>query len=197
MQNFERYQNPSEAKYNKKGISYFLMRRNADKIIYPYLGEISGENILEVGIGYGYYKSAYFTNNHVTGYDINPFLGKDLGIEIISGKAGEIRQVGRKFNRILSFFMTEYLNMEDLSKFINDSVAYLLEENGVFATTVIVDYGLGALYTRLARIKGIKKYSYKYNDIKRMLTDKNYRMIPLNSYLGIPLAVLIEIKNER
>ena len=93
--------------------------------------------------------------------------------------------------------MTEYLNMEELSKFINDSVAYLLEENGVFATTVIVDYGLGALYTRLARMKGIKKYSYKYNDIKRMLSDKNYRMIPLNSYLGIPLAVLIEIKNER
>ncbi len=197
MENFERYQRSSEAKYNKKGISYFLMRRNPDKTIYPYLKAISGENILEVGIGYGYYKNAYFANNCVTGYDINPFLGKELGIEIISGKAGEITKVGRKFNRILSFFMTEYLDKEELSKFINDSVEHLLEENGVFATTVIVDYGLGALYTRLARMKGIKKYSYKYDEIERMLSDKDYRLIPLTSYLGIPFAVLIEIKNER
>lgn len=197
MKNFERYEKYTKEKYSKKGLSYFLMRRKSDEIIFPYLRALSGEKILEVGIGYGYYKNAYFDNNSVTGYDVNSNLGESLGIEIISGKADEIKKVGekgRKFDRILSFFMTEYLNSKELFTFINDSIDYLLEDSGTLATTIIIDYGLGALYTRLAKWKKIDKYSYKYEDIKRMLEGRCYKIIPLNSYLAIPFAVLIEVK---
>ena len=195
MKNFERYKKYTKEKYNKKGISYFLMRRKADEKIIPYLRALYGKKILEVGIGYGYYKNAYFDNNSVTGYDVNPNLGENLGIEIIAGKADEIKKVrGGKFDYILSFFMTEYLNSKELFTFINDSIDYLLEDGGKLATTIIIDYGLGALYVRLARWKKINKYSYKYEDIKRMLEGRCYKIIPLNSYLTIPFAVLVEVK---
>lgn len=169
------------------------MRKNPDKIIIPYLKRIKGEDILEVGIGYGYYKDAYFSDNNVTGYDANPELGRNLGIKIISGKADEIEKINIKYNRILSFYMTEYLNPEELQRFIDSSLNILLED-GVLATTIIVRKGLGKLYTRLASIKGIKKYSYSYTEIKSIVYGRNYKLIPLNTYFGIPMSVLLEIR---
>lgn len=193
MKHLSRYEFGSEQKYNRKGLSYLLMRKNPDKIIIPYLKRIKGEDILEVGIGYGYYKDAYFSDNNVTGYDANPELGRNLGIKIISGKADEIEKINIKYNRILSFYMTEYLNPEELQRFIDSSLNILLED-GVLATTIIVRKGLGKLYTRLASIKGIKKYSYSYTEIKSIVYGRNYKLIPLNTYFGIPMSVLLEIR---
>lgn len=196
MANYDRYKekSQSEKKYNRRGLSYWMMRHIPDKTIKPYLEKIEGESVLEVGVGYGYYKKQYFDKNTVIGYDVNPFLGKNLGIEIIEGRAGDIAKVSRKFDRVMSFFMTEYLDTIELEKFINDSCDALLEKNGVFVTTVIVDQGLGTLYTRLARAKGIQKYSYSYKDLEKMLHGRNYRFIRLDSYLHVPFATLIEIK---
>ena len=53
MKNFERYNKLTKEKYNKKGLSYFVMRKRADSIICPYLESINNESVLEVGIGYG------------------------------------------------------------------------------------------------------------------------------------------------
>lgn len=130
MENFRRYDSVTEKKYNRKGISYLLLRKKADKKIMAYLRGIKGERILEAGIGYGYYKDVYFKANHVTGYDVNPQLGQHLGIEIIQGRADEIAKVGRKFDRVLSFYMTEYLNPEELKKFLDDSVDAVIVRGG-------------------------------------------------------------------
>lgn len=197
MSNYDRYKadGENEANYNKKDLSYWLLRWNADRTIFPYLTKIKNEDILEVGIGYGYYKDAYFNDNNVTGYDVNAFLGKRLGIEIIEGEARDVRKVGRRFNRVLSFFMTEYLDFDELTTFIKDSYNYLLEDDGgIIATTVIVNAGLGKIYTTLATVKGIKKYSYSYKELEQMLEGMNYTFTPLNSWFGIPFATLIEIK---
>ncbi len=50
MENFNRYDILSEEKYNRIGISYFLMRRKPDMIIFPYLENMHGEDVLEVGV---------------------------------------------------------------------------------------------------------------------------------------------------
>lgn len=130
MDNFRRYGTFTEKKYNRKGLSYYLMRKKPDEIIIPYLEKIKDENVLEVGVGYGYYRAAYFSNNNVTGFDVNPALGKNLGIEILSGKADEIGKIEKKYSRIFSFYMTEYLNPAELKKFINDSIDIVLERGG-------------------------------------------------------------------
>ena len=184
----------SEEKYNRRGITYWLLRKNADDIIIPYLKQISNKKVLEVGIGYGYYKDYYFQRNHVVGYDVNPQLGEKLGIKVIVGKADEIRdKVNEKFQYVMSFFMTEYLEKEALRTFINDGCK-VVEEGGIFLTTIIINRGWGLLYTMLANMKGIKKYSYSLKEIKRICSGKDYRIIPLPSYFGIPVAVMIEIR---
>lgn len=195
MMNYKRYTSLTEGKYNKKGLSYLLMRKKLDEIIVPYLQKIENENILEAGVGYGYYKDVYFSNNNVTGFDVNPELGKNLGIEIISGKADEIGKIDKKYDRVLSFFMTEYLKPTELRKFIHDGVDIVSDNgNGIFATTIIVKKGLGWIYTKMAAVRGIKKYSYSYREIKQMVNGMIYNLIPLNTYFGIPMAVLLEIK---
>ena len=194
MENFRRYDKYDESRYNRKGLSYLLMRKKADEIVIPYLKNIKNKKILEVGVGYGYYKDAYFLDNDVTGYDVNPEMGKNLGIEIISGKADEVGKIEEQYDYVLSFYMTEYLCLEELRRFIDDSVDILLKDGGVFASTIIVKRGMGRLYTSLATMKGIKKYSYSYEDIKSMVIGRNYNIEPLNTYLGIPMTVLLEIR---
>lgn len=194
MDNYKRYNKMSGEKYCRKGISYFLMRRKPDRVIFPYLEKIQGEDVLEVGVGYGYYKQAYFSENNVTGYDVNPGLGKNLGIKIYEGKAENIAGIGKKFDRVLSFYMTEYLNSDQLYRFINDSVDVVLKEGGTFATTIIIKKGLGRIYTSLATLKGISKWSYSEKEIEAMVRGRNYRIIPLNTYFGVPMSVLLEIR---
>lgn len=56
---------------------------------------------------------------------------------------------------------------------------------------------MGRLYTKLAAMKGIKKYSYSYSEIREMVSGRKYRLTPLNTYFGIPMSVLLEIKSEK
>ncbi len=123
--NYNRYNDTSEKEYNKKGLSYFVLRKNADKTIIPYLKSVEGKNCLEVGVGYGYYKDAYFNGNNVTGYDVNPKMGEHLPIDIIEGKADELaKRVHEKFDYVFSFCMTEYLNFEELKAFISQGIGF-------------------------------------------------------------------------
>ena len=73
----------------------------------------------------------------------------------------------------------------------------MLNPQGIFCTTIILKKGMGGMYTYLARMKGIKKYSYSMNEIKEILGGTEYKVYPLRSLLGIPFAVLLEVKNER
>lgn len=196
MSNYDRYRNYTEKEYNNKNISNFFMKNQADKVLLPYIRNIRKKKILEVGPGYGYYTKYLLENgNDVRGLDINPELGANIGIEITKGRADQLQDVIHdKYDRVLSFFMTEYLDETQMSQFVRQSIQQL-ETGGIFATTVIVNRGLGWLYIRLAGLKGIKKYCYSYKQIRKMAGGgKEVRMIPLNTILNIPFAVLVEVK---
>lgn len=197
MKNFDRYKGYSQSKYNRKGLSYYLMRKPADHILLSYLEKIKKKKILEVGIGYGYYTKVLIKNkNKVTGADVNPELGKSIGIDIIETAANKLDvNIKEKYDLILSFFMTEYLSKLELEAFIRQSLN-LLNVNGVFSTTIILNKGIGKFYTSMAQIKGIKKYAYSYKDIMDLanISGNKIRIVPLNSIFKIPFAVFLEIK---
>lgn len=196
MNNYDRYQNYTEKEYNNKNISNFFMKKQADKVLLPYIKNIHKKKILEVGPGYGYYTKYLLDNgNMVEGLDINPGLGANIGIKITKGRADQLSDKFQdKFERVLSFWMTEYLNEAQMKAFVEQG-AGLLDSHGVFTTTVVVNRGLGWLYIALARLKGIKKYCYSQQQIRQMIGEgKKIRMIPLNTILNIPFAVLIEIR---
>ena len=199
MNNYDRYKNYTENQYNKRTISVYLMKEQADKILLPYINRIRGRRILEVGPGYGYYTRILIElKNEVTGYDINPELGKNIGIEIIRGKASEIADnIKEKYDVVISLFMSEYLSPDELQSFIEQSCS-ILDTNGIFATTIFLNRGMGLLYITLARIKRVKKFCYSERRVLDMI-PKGYESntIPLRSVFGIPLAFLLEVnKNE-
>lgn len=196
--NYDRYRKLTEQKYKNKKVSKFFMKDPADKVIMPYIKKIKNKKILEVGVGYGYYTKIFLENeNNVIGLDANPQLGKHIGIEIVHGYANAIREkFEEKFEYIVSFFMTEYLPPSELKAFIGQSID-LLDEQGIFITTIISNKGLGGLYILLARMKGIRKYNYSYKQIAHITKMKEgikADIIPLNTVLGIPFAFLLEIK---
>lgn len=195
MNNYDRYQNYSEKKYNKKNISYFLMKKQANQILIPYIKKIKNKNVLEVGPGYGYYTKYLVNNgNTVKGLDINPELGQNIGIEIIRGQAAQLSTyIKEKYDYIVSFFMTEYLDFSEITDFISQSLKQL-NSDGIFVTTIITNKGLGWLYIKLARIKGIEKYCYSEKQIRKIVDENsNITITPLNTILGIPFASLVQI----
>lgn len=196
MSNYDRYQNYTEKEYNNKNISNFFMKKQADKVLLPYIKNIRKKKILEVGPGYGYYTKYLLDNgNMVEGLDINPELGANIGIKITKGRADQLSdEFHDKFECVFSFWMTEYLNEAQMKAFVEQGSG-LLDLHGVFATTVVVNRGLGWLYIALARLKGIKKYCYSQKQIRQMISEeKKVRIIPLNTILNIPFAVLIEVR---
>lgn len=196
MSNYDRYQNYTEKEYNNKNLSNFFMKKQADKVLLPYIKNIRKKKILEVGPGYGNYTKYLLDNgNMVEGVDINPELGANIGIKITKGCADQLSdKFHDKFECVFSFWMTEYLNEAQMKAFMEQGIG-LLDLHGVFATTVVVNRGLGRLYIALARLKGIKKYCYSQKQISQMISEeKKVRMIPLNTILNIPFAVLIEVR---
>ena len=196
MSNYDRYRYYTESQYEKKGLSYYFMKKQADKRLLPYVTHIRKKRVLEVGPGYGYYTKYLLKNdNHVSGLDINPELGANIGIKIVKGRADQLQdKIQDKYDRILSFFMTEYLDEIQMGEFMRQSIK-LLDSEGIFATTVIVNKGLGWIYITLARLKGIKKYCYSSKQVRNMIgAGKAVRMIPLNTIFNVPFAVLVEVR---
>lgn len=195
--NYDRYRNYSQKDYDNR-ISDFFMRSQANRVIMPYISGIKDKKILEVGVGYGFYTRYLLENNNqVIGLDANPHLGEHIGIVIVHGYANALKEkFNEKFEYIISLFMTEYLSCDELKEFIEQGIA-LLDEEGVFLTTVILKKGLGSLYIRLARMKGVKKYNYTMKQLMHMVEQKEkieVHFMPLNTVLGVPFAVLLEIK---
>ena len=54
MSNYDRYRYYTESQYEKKGLSYYFMKKQADKRLLPYVTHIRKKRVLEVGPGYGY-----------------------------------------------------------------------------------------------------------------------------------------------
>jgi cyclopropane fatty-acyl-phospholipid synthase-like methyltransferase len=174
---------------------YYLCRITSDRIIIPFISEIKDKYILDVGLGTGFYTKLLIEKNKVIGIDQNPHLCR-LSIPLYKGDATQLSEIvsGEKFDVVLSTWMTEYLNPEQLSAFL-DNAEKVLNERGIFISTFISNYCLGYTYVKLAKIlKGIDKYCYPKKEIINKLKHTgftNIKIINLNSRLYIPWAYLV------
>lgn len=195
MENYERYKNVTADSYEKKGIMYYLCQIPSDKKIFPLLSKIENKKILDVGCGSGFYTKFLIENNKVIGIDQNPHLCR-LSIPLYKGDATDLSTLvgGEKFDVVLSTWMTEYLNHEQLSAFL-DEAKKVLNKQGILVSTFISTYCLGYSYVKLAKIlKGIDKYCYPKKEIINKLKNtgfSNIKIINLNSWLKIPWACLV------
>ena len=195
MKNYERYAETTTEEYNKRTIMSYFCRVSSDKKIIPLISKIKNEEILDVGLGTGYYTKILMKNNHVTGVDMNPHLCK-LPIKVYKGNATELAKLvqGEKFDVVLSMWMTEYLDEKQLAAFFAESKR-ILKDNGKLITTVISSYGFGFLYITLAKIlRGVDKYNYRKEQTVKKLKEAGFtdiEIIRLNSWLYLPWAYMV------
>lgn len=195
MKNYERYLKETTEEYDKKSIMSYFCRIPSDRKIIPLISKIKGMNILDVGLGTSYYTRILFDNNQITGIDQNPHLCK-LPVKVYKGDASELTKLVKdeKFDIVISTWMTEYLNEEQLQRFFSES-RKVLKDNGKLITTVISKYGMGFAYITMAKLaRGIDKYNYKKQYIIEKLKQAGFgaiEIIDLNSWLYIPWAYLV------
>jgi len=198
MKNYERYLEKTSEEYEKKTIMFYFCRMPSDRIIIPFISKIKGKNILDVGLGTGYYTRILIEDNEVAGVDQNPHLCK-LPIKVYKGDATELTKLvrGEKFNIVFSTWMTEYLDEEQLSFFFADSKK-VLKDDGMLITTVISKYGLGFVYITMAKLlRGINKYYYHPREIIKKLKTTGFsdvKIVKLNSWLSLPWAYMAVAK---
>jgi len=194
-QGYERYTTLTPESYEKQGIMTYLCRMPSDRKIIPFLSQIKGKSILDVGLGTGDYTRLLLNDNRVVGVDQNPHLCR-LGIKVHKGDATQLSNIvgNEKFDVVLSTWMTEYLNPGQLSVFLSEAKK-VLNEQGIFISTFISTYCLGYTYVKLAKVlKGIDKYCYPKKEIINKLKNlgfTNIKIINLNSWLYITWAYLI------
>ncbi len=134
-------------------------------------------------------------NNDVVGLDRNIHLCK-LPIRLYEGDATEITKLlkNEKFDLVISMWMTEYLNPDQLTAFFAEAKKALTQE-GKLITTVISQYGLGFLYITLAKkLRKIDKFNYNKTQIMEKLKQAGFdriEIIDLDSHLRIPWAYLV------
>ena len=195
MRNYDRYRKTTAEEYDKKTVMSYFCRVPSDRKIIPLLSEIKDKRILDVGLGTGCYSRILAKNNSVVGLDRNPHLCK-LPIKVYKGDATELTRLvqGEKFDMVVSMWMTEYLDQEQLSGFFAESKK-ILNDTGRLMTTVISRYGFGYIYIAAAKLlRGIDKYNYGRKQIIRMLEDAGFgkiEIIALNSWLHIPWAYMV------
>lgn len=198
MKNYFRYKKMTEEKYYKKGLLYYLVRKPGDKTLFNWINKIKSKTVLEVGAGYGYYTKHLMKNNTVEAVDINPDLCKNLGITVYGCSASDIDvYVKKSYDCVCSFWMTEYLDNDELRKFIYNGCG-MLKESGHFLSTIIIKKGLGRLYILGAKIKRINKYNYTYKDIVEIVPEGySARFIKVKGIWGIPFAILLDITRNK
>ena len=195
MKNYDRYKNITSETYEKKGIMNYLAKIPSDKKLIPLISQIKDKDILDVGLGTGYYTRLLIEDNKVTGVDQNPHLCK-LPIKVYKGDATELAKLvkGEKFDIVFSTWMTEYLDEEQLSVFFAESKK-VLKDDGTFITTVISKYGLGFVYITMAKLlRGINKYYYHPREVIKKLKATGFsdvKIIKLNSWLHVPWAYMV------
>ncbi len=195
MKNYERYLKTTAEEYDKKTIMSYFCRIPSDRKIIPMLSDFADKRILDVGLGSGYYTRYLVGRNVVVGVDQNPHLCK-LDVPVHKGDATELSiLVGQeKFDVVFSAWMTEYLNVEQLSGFFAESKK-VLNDGGRLVTTVVSRYGFGFAYITMARmVRGIDKYNYHKKQVIAKLKKAGFadiEIIKLNSWLFIPWAYLV------
>ena len=174
---------------------YYLVRIQSDRKLLPFISQIKGKKILDVGPGSGRYTKLLLNDNEVVGIDRNPHLCR-LPIKVLQADATQfVGLVGaQSFDMVFSTWMTEYLNPEQLSDFFKQAKMALKQE-GKIATTIISKYGFGFLYiTAAGLLRGISKCNYSKREVCKKLREAGFKeisIINLNSWLGIPWAYMV------
>jgi ubiquinone/menaquinone biosynthesis C-methylase UbiE len=195
MKNYERYKSITAEGCKRELFMLLLCRIPSDKKIIPYMAGLKGKKILDVGLGTGFYTKLLMKNNKVIGIDQNIHLCK-LSIPLYKGDATQLSEIvgDEKFDVVFSTWMTEYLNPEQLSAFLNEAKK-VLNEQGILVSTFVSNYCLGYTYVKLATIlKGIDKYCYSKKRILELVGRagfKDIEIINLSSWLKIPWAYLV------
>lgn len=194
MVGYERYKTMTAKQYDKKTIMHYLCRIPADRKLIPAVSQIENKKVLDVGLGTGAYTKLLLDKNTVVGVDQNPHLCQ-LPITVHKGDATELSALveGEKFDIVLSTWMTDYLNTDQLQSFFVEARA-VLNNGGKLMTTVIATYGFGSFYVTIARlIRGVNKYTYSKKQIIEKLKDAGFtdiKIVSLNSWC-FPWAYLV------
>ncbi len=194
MVGYERYETMTAKQYDKKTLMYYLCRIPADRNLVPAIRQIENKKVLDVGLGTGSYTKLLLDKNTVVGVDRNPHLC-ELPITVYEGDATELSTLleGEKFDVVLSTWMTDYLNAEQMRKFFAEAKA-VLNDGGKLMVTFPDTYGFGLFYVRAAKlIRGIDKYTYRKKDVAEMLRKQGFediKFINLNSWF-FPWAYLV------
>lgn len=195
MKNYARYLKGRAEDYDKKSIMSYFCRVPSDRKIVPLLSALSGKKILDVGVGTGCYSRLLTAKNRVVGIDQNPHLCR-LPITVHKGDATELAVLvgDEKFDVVLSTWMTEYLNPQQVDAFFSQA-RRVLAPNGRLITTMISKYGFGWLYiTAAGRLRGIDKYNYRQKQIIEKLKKAGFsdvQVVSLCSWFRIPWACLV------
>ncbi|MHC4396446.1 MAG: class I SAM-dependent methyltransferase [Planctomycetota bacterium] len=194
MVGHERYKKITAKQYDRKTLMYYLCRIPANRNLIPAIRRIENKKVLDVGLGTGSYTKLLLDRNTVVGIDRNPHLC-ELPITVHSGDATELSTLveGEKFDVVLSTWMTDYLNAEQLQKFFAEAKA-VLNDSGRLMVTFPNTYGFGFFYVRIARlIRKVEKYTHCKKKVTEMLSSrgfKNIEFINLNSWF-FPWAYLV------
>jgi len=194
MKNYARYLKGRAEDYDKRTIMSYFCRVPSDRKIVPLLSGLTDKKILDVGVGTGYYSRLLTGKNTVVGIDQNPHLCR-LPITVHKGDATELAVLvgDEKFDVVLSTWMTEYLNPQQVDAFFSEARRVLVP-NGRLITTMISKYGFGWLYIAAARrLRGIDKYNYRRKDVIERLKQARFarvEVVSLDSWLRIPWAYM-------
>ena len=198
MKNYDRYLKTTANDYDKKTITSYFCRVPSDRKIIPLISEIKNKKVLDVGPGTGYYTRLLVGDNTVVGVDQNPHLCR-LPIKVHKGDATELTKLVAdvKFDVVISTWLTEYLNAEQLAGFFAESKK-VLNNDGRLITTIISRHDFGFVYVTLARfLRGISKYSYNREYVVQELKNAGFgdvEIVDLNSWLHIRWAYLVIAK---
>jgi SAM-dependent methyltransferase len=192
----ERYRQFDRRRYHRKGLSYLLYRAMGDRVILPQLAQIRGQEILEVGLGAGYYTELLLENgNQVTGIDANPHMGEHLPVTIHEARADDFsRHIGQQsVDVVASFWMTEYLSPREVTAFVREAMV-VLRPGGLFLSTFVADRGWGWFYRTASRVRGITKYGYHETEMAPLLKGRAHEIKSIPGRLGLPYAFMVMIR---
>ncbi len=199
MKNYQRYKNVTNNSYEKKSIMNLIYKNGNNTINYFLKENIKNSDVLELGVGTGKYtKILLENNNRITGVDINSHLFKLSNVEFYSCNCLEIDKyipLEKKYDYIVSFWMTEYLSKSELD-ILFSKLKNFLREDGMIIITIISKGFWGWFYRIGAALKGIKKYNYSYSDINNTIINCNLiiEKIEKIKFLGIEFAYIYHFK---
>ena len=196
LQGHDRYQQFNRRRYHRKGLSYLLYRSMGDRVILPRLEQIREQEVLEVGLGAGYYTELLLQNgNQITGIDANPHMGEHLPVTIHEAPADDFsRHIGEdSVDVVASFWMTEYLSPPEVTAFVREAIV-VLRPGGLFLSTFVADRGWGWFYRTASRVRGITKYGYHDSEMAMLLEGRAHEIVQIPGRLGLPYAFMVMIR---